>query len=250
MPISPEEPNQAGTDQRGRQGARWTQHRAARQSLILKAAVQLIDEGGVGAEVPIQRIAERAGVAKSVVYRQFTDREDLDRSIRAHIVETISTSLLVSLEISADTFQDALQRSVRTLIGLESDHPSLRGFLGAGPCGRAQPELDGISRLKATIALTGAHILAALAPEETTAQEFEPLSFAMVSMAESTVAHWARYRQPDISRDALATHLAGFLWHTIDGVFRARGITVNPPENPLPAPTELRASTVAQNTPG
>lgn len=46
---------------------------AAAQSAILKAARELLDEGGPGA-VTMEAVAERAGVGKPTVYRAFPDR--------------------------------------------------------------------------------------------------------------------------------------------------------------------------------
>lgn len=53
--------------------ARWERHNSARQTRIVESAVALLDESAPGTEIPVQSIAKRAGLAKSVVYRQFED---------------------------------------------------------------------------------------------------------------------------------------------------------------------------------
>lgn len=58
--------------------ARWEQHNAERRGHILQAAVALLEESPPGAEISMVRIAERAGVAKSVMYRQFAGKDELD----------------------------------------------------------------------------------------------------------------------------------------------------------------------------
>ena len=55
-------------------GHRWHEHNSARRTAILEAAVALIEEHAPDAEISTQQIAIRAGLARSVVYRQFDTR--------------------------------------------------------------------------------------------------------------------------------------------------------------------------------
>ena len=62
----------------GRQ-LRWDSHNQARRQHILDAAIDVLADSEPGAEVHVQQIADRAGLSRTVVYRHFADRADLDK---------------------------------------------------------------------------------------------------------------------------------------------------------------------------
>ena len=59
--------------------ARWDEHRESRRAELVEAAVTAIDLHGPGAG--IAEIAEQAGVSKPVLYRYFSDKDDLYRAV-------------------------------------------------------------------------------------------------------------------------------------------------------------------------
>ena len=81
MPTSPPRPD-------GRQ-ARWDRHNQERRQRILDAAIAVVESGEPGAEVHVQQIAEQAGLSRTVVYRHFADRSDLDRAVQTAIVDDL-----------------------------------------------------------------------------------------------------------------------------------------------------------------
>src|SRR3954453_22878646 len=58
---------------------RWDSHREARRAELVEAAVAAIDEHGPSAS--IADIAASAGVSKPVLYRYFSDKDDLYRAV-------------------------------------------------------------------------------------------------------------------------------------------------------------------------
>ena len=77
MPASGKSPD-------GRQ-ARWDKHNQERRQVILDAAIAVVEAGEPGAEFHVQQIADRAGLSRTVVYRHFADRADLDQAIQAEM---------------------------------------------------------------------------------------------------------------------------------------------------------------------
>src|SRR6478752_9394279 len=59
--------------------SRWDSHREARRAELVEAAVAAIDEHGPAAS--IADIAVSAGVSKPVLYRYFSDKDDLYRAV-------------------------------------------------------------------------------------------------------------------------------------------------------------------------
>ncbi len=69
----------------GRQ-ARWDKHNQARRQAILDAALAVVEAGAPGAEFHVQQIADRAGLSRTVVYRHFADRADLDQAVQTEML--------------------------------------------------------------------------------------------------------------------------------------------------------------------
>lgn len=107
---------------------RWDEHRQARRERLLETAIDLIDTDGV--DVKVATIASAAEVPRSVVYKLFRDREDLDEQIRGRLVDQINATLWAGLE-ATDSIQRLVQSAVETYVGWVIAHPNLHRFLGA-----------------------------------------------------------------------------------------------------------------------
>ena len=91
---------------------------------LLRAAQELIEEGGYGA-APVAAIAERAGVAAGTLYRHFESKQELfvqvfrsvcareERAMRAAAEQVESGSALERLEVVLATFADRALRNPR-----------------------------------------------------------------------------------------------------------------------------------------
>jgi AcrR family transcriptional regulator len=91
---------------------------------LLRAAQELIEEGGYGA-ASVAAIAERAGVAAGTLYRHFDSKQDLfvevfravcareERAMRAASVEMVSESHVEALEQVLATFAERALRNPR-----------------------------------------------------------------------------------------------------------------------------------------
>ena len=55
--------------------ARWTEHRRARREDLVGAAVEAVRRAGP--EFAVDDVARSAGVSKTVIYRYFTDKDEL-----------------------------------------------------------------------------------------------------------------------------------------------------------------------------
>lgn len=223
--------------------ARWEQHNTERQLRILRAAVELLEEKPLGADVPVRQIAERAGVAKSVVYRQFSGREDLDRRIRSYLIDELGAVLDAQLDVSSGSVREIITRTVRAVADWMGDHPHLAAFARTGPPVGGPDSVDAISSLKIRIAARSRELIDAIARiMEVESAALEPVPFAVVTMVEGVLAAWVADPEPSRTRAEMVADLSGYAWYILDGAARTVGVTVDPDRELAQVVAGLRGS--------
>jgi len=230
VPISAEgSTRDSGRDSGSGHQARWEQHNSARRTVILHAAVELLEGSARGVDVSVQQIAKRAGLAKSVVYRQFSDREDLDRRIRSHLVDVFANTLDAKLNISDGSIEEILTRTIYTVAEWMSDHPRLHDFMRKGPTHYDDASTDAVSSLKTRMAAHAREIIRSIAKSiDVDDSAFESLTLAVVTMVEGTLTQWVRDPHPDLTRSEISADLATYTWYVLDGALRSEGLVVDP----------------------
>lgn len=220
--------SQPVTELTGRE-ARWERHNSERQKRILTAAVELLEARSAGSDVSVQQIADRAGLAKSVVYRQFNGRDDLDRRVRAFVLEQFATVLDESMNIAVGTLDEILTRTIGTVAEWITEHPRVHEFMSTGPTDYGDESIDAISSLKARISASARLIITEVARSVgIDSTPFDSLPFAVVTMVEGTLTRWVRSPEPKPSREEIVADLAKFTWYMFDGVTRSIGLTIDP----------------------
>jgi AcrR family transcriptional regulator len=118
--------------------SRWTEHRRARREDLVVAAVEAVRLAGP--EFAVDDVARSAGVSKTVIYRYFTDKDELVDAV----LERISTVILLPRllgEIAAEHPDDrsTLRAVIAAFVALIEDEPELYRFAyaQAGRSGRA-----------------------------------------------------------------------------------------------------------------
>lgn len=76
--------------------ARWAQHREQRRAEMLDVARRLIH--AQGPDVTMEDIASASSTSKSIVYRYFADKAQLQRAIGMHILSGMHRRLVAELE--------------------------------------------------------------------------------------------------------------------------------------------------------
>jgi AcrR family transcriptional regulator len=118
--------------------SRWTEHRRARREDLVGAAVEAVRR--TGPDFAVDDVARSAGVSKTVIYRYFTDKDELVDAV----LERISTGVLLPRllgEIALDHADDrsGLRAVISAFVSLIEDEPELYRFAYAhtGRSGRA-----------------------------------------------------------------------------------------------------------------
>jgi AcrR family transcriptional regulator len=118
--------------------SRWTEHRRARREDLVGAAVEAVRR--TGPDFAVDDVARSAGVSKTVIYRYFTDKDELVDAVLARISDVVLLPRLLG-QIAAEHPDDrsALRAVIAAFVSLIEDEPELYRFAYAhsGRSGRA-----------------------------------------------------------------------------------------------------------------
>ncbi|WP_330457495.1 TetR/AcrR family transcriptional regulator [Streptomyces sp. NBC_00820] len=208
---------------------RWNAHKARRQIDVIDAAVAAIEEEGP--DVGVKRIAERIGLPRSVVYRHFKDRAELDELIRGRVVESLMADLAPALAPDG-TVMAAIRRAVDAYLDWIGLHPRLHAFLGVGSAAPGGGS-GVVAGTKAAIAVqVGALFAAVLKARGEDSPLARSLAVGVVGFVDATVNDWFTTMPRELDSARLAEFLTCSIWSVLDGNLRALGVELAP-DQPL-----------------
>lgn len=222
-----------GNAERSRQidkrSVRWNQHNAARRSQILDAAIELIEEHPPGTEIRVQEIADRAGLVRTVVYRHFDGRGDLDRAIQQHAVDKVREAVQSGVRAEG-SIEEIIGRVVGGLVEWASTHPHLY-LLAERDLGDDQPGelLVMVRAIASNVAslITMAAGLFGVSLDKVQTLNLDLFTFGLVGQVRGTVNHWIRMADDAVSPRQLTTLLTDAIWFQIDGFARTVGLDLD-----------------------
>lgn len=199
---------------------RWDDHRDARGAELVAAAVAAIDEHGPGAS--IAEIAASAGVSKPVLYRYFTDKDDLYRAVgrwgAGQVLERLIPILVASEDLS---LRERVYAGCDAYLAFLEEHPQVFLLLVEHRT-TDDPLADGKEQIASAVAKLMGDTLRRL---DVDAAGAEPWAHGLIGMFLS-VGEW--YLRRDImSREATSTYLASFVWHAFDGFATDHGAALD-----------------------
>jgi AcrR family transcriptional regulator len=211
---------------------RWQQHNDERRRRIVTAAIDLIEESG--REVTLQEIGERAGLSRSVVYRHFADRRELDLAVQARVLDGLWGQLLPALELRGSV-RETIERVIGVYVGWAVEHPLLHRLAdydtavdGNGPL---QQGIDVVARRISEVVVGAFQLLGADLSDADRAAA-DPLIHGLVGMVFGTVRRWVHTgeRIPDAAH--MTALLTEAVWALLESRGRAYGISIDP-DRPL-----------------
>lgn len=210
----------------GRQ-ARWAEHNDERRRRIIEAAIALIEQGQ--SEASLQQIGERAGLSRSVVYRQFSDRRDLDLAVQRHILQVFFVSLSDALRLEGSPME-IMRRVAQVYVAWAAEHPMLHrladsdALAGDGPLQQAMDAIS--SEISHTLVEGFESVGAPMGPADRAATD--PLVFGLVGLWFGVVRRWVHLDAGEPSADYLVDLLIESTWPIIELRARAYGLTLDP----------------------
>ena len=208
----------------GRQ-ARWARHNEERRAQIVAAALELIGEAEPGAEIHVQQIAERAGVNRTVVYRHFAERADLDVAIQRAIVAMLWGELIPSISLEG-TIPQMIDRIVGTYVTWADAHPALHHMVDRNNGGVLEEAID---ELASDIGEVISFLLGSLGSQSTLgADELDALVHGVIGAVFGAVRRWLHRSDRVLTPERLREMLSRSAWFLIEGNARSLGVELDP----------------------
>ena len=198
---------------------RWSGHRQQRRAEFVAAGAAAVERQGTA--VSAEDVAAEAGVSRSVLYRYFKDKDDLQSAIAQHIVEQLIDEVSPSI-LSGSTAHDIITNTVGTMVDWVGGHPRLYLFLRERRAA-GSVELSALESVEATVAGQLTVLLAAFmrwfgvsaAPAELGAH-------AIVGLVETSITWWIR--TSSVTRDELVIVLTRSVWAVITSELDVAGV--------------------------
>lgn len=217
----------------GRQ-VRWQEHNQQRRQLIVDAAIAVLERQAPGDEVQVQAVADQAGLSRTVIYRHFEDRADLDRAVQRTICDRIGLVLLTGLAVVEAKPDEIVANVITGFVHWTVEHPTLFWFAdrdladwGTSPIAEAMEQIaTGIEEIiSVVVSALGVRL------SQNDIEGLEPWVFAMIGGVFAGVRRWLGRpeRVPDV--DAFIAMMAEVVWIQINGMALSRGI--NLPDLPV-----------------
>ncbi|GAB4003430.1 TetR/AcrR family transcriptional regulator [Nocardioides ultimimeridianus] len=212
-----------------RRAARWDEHNANRKELIVDAAIEAIQAAPEGSEPKVQEIAERAGLVRTVVYRHFNGREELNRTVQRRLVEQMYDAITAGLSLEG-TIPEIITRTTAAYVNWVADNPKLylaaTRDLGDGKPSEAAEGIDQLAgRVMSVISFAAGIISSDIVID---AKLLEPMVYGVIAQARGMVEHWTRTPAGALSQDIVILTLSRSIWFQIQGFAGDLGIPLTP----------------------
>ena len=191
---------------------------ADRRQAILAAALDAFAEGGYH-DIPLDRVAERAGISKALIYEHFPSKRDLHRALLESYVWLL-LERVVSASNAAPPGEERLRAGLDGFFSFVEERPDAWRMLVYNVSDPAVAEwLDGLRR---QVAETITERMAAEAPPgelvEGVTREvgIEMAAEQLVGAAQSLANWWAEH--PETPRESVLAIAMDFMWLGLKGV--------------------------------
>lgn len=184
--VSGGSPASSGRPPDGRR-ERWTEHRRARREELVSAAVQAVRR--TGSRFGVEDVARSAGVSKTVIYRYFSDKDELIDAVLERIAhDVLLPRLRGPLSAAHPDARAGLRAFVAAFVSLVEEEPQLYRFAyaQAGRPGRADPVAD---TERETAEVLGGFLAARLAEAGRPVEPAMIWAYGVVGMVQ-LAAHW------------------------------------------------------------
>ena len=210
--------------------ARWKEHNTERRLKIVQAAIRVIEASPPGAELSVQKVAEEAGIVRTVIYRHFEGKPELLRAVQAHIVGELQDSLDAELRLDR-SLQQIINAATATYVAWADKSPNLYATIerdvGDGKPSDLSVAIEHIAERVLAMVRLGADMME-MEIRGVDYATLETVAFGMIGQIRGTVGYWIRATPRQPSATDLATILSRSLWFQMAGQANDIGIELNP----------------------
>ncbi|MFI5589623.1 TetR/AcrR family transcriptional regulator [Amycolatopsis sp. NPDC051758] len=211
--------------------ARWAGQQERRRAEFVDAALAAIAEHGP--DVSTEQIAERAGVARTRLYRHFNGAADLQRAIAERAAELV-TAELRPLWHPEGSPNGMISTVISTHLRWLTEHAHLHRYLARTLPGTPEARTDVRGTIARHLSRLFTGYLAAFGLDPAPA---DTIAFGLVGYVESATTRWLDH-PGTLSLAQLTDQLTGTIWAMLDHTLRAGGVELDP-DRPLPLPEAL-----------
>jgi AcrR family transcriptional regulator len=167
---------------------RWEGHRARRRAEFVDAALAVIEREGP--EARVSSITAELGVGRPALYRQFSDRSDLDRAVADRVADLLVAALAPQLRVEHDV-DSAIAGAIEAYLDWLLTHPHLYEFVRSRARGTDESP---INRVKNTVAARTAEIARdyLLATRAAGSAVADTLASGLVGLTDAAIDRWRR----------------------------------------------------------
>lgn len=210
----------------GRQ-QRWAEHKRERRQMVVDAAIDVIEQHPPGETIHVQQIADRAGIHRTVLYRHFEDRTDLDLAVQTAICQQAGAELFASMSMQG-TPREITFRVVETYIRWAAAHPALVRFAERDLGGDVVPLEQALEQVAEGIELLITSIIQMLGVElpQKDRDALDPFVFGLIGGGFQATKRWA-------NRDTVRPPIEDFvellgtnIWRQVTGIALDRGVEI------------------------
>ena len=194
---------------------RWDAHREERRHELVLAAVRAIDTHGP--DVSMATIAVEAGVSKPVLYRYFSDKDQLHAAVGQWGADEVLSRVVPPL-LEERPIRERIERCMDAYLRAIEEHHQVFLLLVRHRAGGTDPLADGKARIAAALARVLGDALREL---DVDAAGAEPWAHSVVGLGLTTGEWWLERRT--MSRAAVSRYLAAFVWHGLEGATAEAG---------------------------
>jgi AcrR family transcriptional regulator len=208
------------------QAARWAGQREKRREEFIDAALRVIAEQGPG--VSVEDIAAQVGVARTRLYRHFTDKADLERAISARVAHLVVADLGPIWQPKGSARQ-MISAAIGAYVHWLDANRNLHDYLVAHVRADDDPtSLDGYPGVRKAVAdhigrVFGTYLDVLGIPREIAAD----LAYAVVGMVESVTGRRDDPIPPD-GQSVKIDRLTAWTWAMLSSVLADAGVELDP----------------------
>jgi AcrR family transcriptional regulator len=178
----------------------------------------------------VQKVADAAGIVRTVIYRHLDGNPELMRAVQAHIVAELQDALDAELRLDR-SLQQIINATVATYVAWADKNPNLHAMIEREPGDGKPGELAGAIAHLAARVLSMIRLGADMMEMELRGVDYatlETVVFGLIGQIRGTVGHWISTTPRQPTATDLATILSRSLWFQMAGQAKDIGIELNP----------------------